>query len=43
MRSWRADLYGNGQDVTVRSYRSDHQVSLTQSLPDAIAFARAHI
>ncbi|MFC9790531.1 lipase family protein [Rhodococcus sp. NPDC127528] len=38
-----ADLFANGQDVTFRTYPSAHQVSLTQSLPDVIAFARAHI
>lgn len=38
-----ADLVANGQDVTVRTYPGAHQLSAAQSLPDAVAFARAHV
>ncbi|MFF0814473.1 lipase family protein [Rhodococcus sp. NPDC003318] len=38
-----ADLVASGQNVTVRAYPGAHQPSAAQSLPDAIAFARAHV
>ncbi|GAA4475463.1 prolyl oligopeptidase family serine peptidase [Rhodococcus olei] len=38
-----ADLATNRQDVTFRAYPGAHGASAMQSLPDAIAFARAHL